>query len=47
MEPGGWRVDAGSVLAAAVLESGDGVFVPTGVATVLSGSITSLFLFFF
>lgn len=38
-EPGGWRVDAGSVSAAALLESGDDVFITTGLATVPSGHI--------
>ena len=38
-KPGGWRVDAGSLPAAAVLETGDDVFILSGLATVLSGNI--------
>lgn len=38
-EPGGWREDAGSVLPAAALESGDDVVISAGLATVLSSDM--------
>lgn len=39
MEPGGWRVDAGSVPLAAFPESRDDVFIFAGLAAVLSSEI--------
>lgn len=38
-EPGGWRVDAGSVPLAAFPESGDDVFIFAGLSAVLSSEI--------